>query len=237
MPLDRLEKTALFGVWPGRVDAPLDSNIGQLRTQHTAVKIALEDYRASVAAIQGSIRLSDEGKAEDIRKEVKRYGDKLKEIRSRLPAFQKARDRILEAERLVEPEGWQKVIEYMQLSERRAGLAQMDELQRDLALLDAATTGDRLTLEAVRQAPPWQPLATPKRLAELERVLLENFRPQKAAELAEMDAGLAAVESAITTVENILQAESGEAPEPLTEMAGIRDDHDDSEPQAVAASE
>ena len=110
---------------------------------------------------------------------------------------------MLADQRLIQPEGWERVIEHMQLSERRAGLSQMDPLARDLVLLEAAQGGDKLTLEAARQAPPWQPLATPERIAELDQTLLEATSPSKAAELAEVDAGLAAVDQAITAVSDI----------------------------------
>ena len=217
--IDEIETMAMFGLWPGAADAPLASDIGQLKTQWTAAQLAIVDWRADRARHQSNPKLSPEGKADAVQAAATKHMAKAKELRARLPAFQKARDRMLSEDRLIEPDGWQKVLEYMQLAERRAGLSQMDPLARDLVLLEAAQAGDRLTLEAARQAPPWQPMATPERIAELDQTLLEATSPSKAAELAEVDAGLAAVEQAIAAVEDAILGDLEPVDDPIAAMA------------------
>jgi len=175
-----------------------------------------------VPGTKPSTKLSDEGKADAIQAAGAKHLARAKELRARLPGFHKARDRMLEETRLIQPEGWERVIEFMQLSERRAGLSQMDPLVREMVLLEAAQGGDKLTIEAARQSPPWQPLATPEKIAELDQVLLEATSPSKAAELAEVDAGLAAVDQAIAAVENAIQADLGDlepVDDPIAAMA------------------
>jgi hypothetical protein len=50
-PKDPIETMAVFGLWPGRDDAPREAPVAQLRTQWVAARIALEEFQAEAATV------------------------------------------------------------------------------------------------------------------------------------------------------------------------------------------
>ena len=231
---DPIREIATIGTWSAG-DAPVTSPVGQIGTAFSAAQLTLRDYQAKVIDIDSDADLSETGKAKAKRKVAEAALAKIIEHKARIPSFRKERDKLLD-QRIVEPDGWRKVLDFMAETEVRRALAEVDPLEREVILREAAAAGDREILQAVKNAPRFKPLAPPELIAELEAAQLEAARPDTAREVAAYDRAIAEAEGALTGAEQHIRAAAGLETDPLQEFVkGNADDDANSEARQSAA--
>lgn len=215
--MDKIEKQAVFGQWTDD-SMPVMSDPGQCRARWLALQHELDALADQVDAIQADATLSDIGKAQRIqtaaRATLKGF-DRHAEV---LPKFRDNRNKVAGAA-VVKPTAEAAIIHELRCQEIRRYLSALDPLARQIAIGEAAATGDVDMIAAVRTAPKYMRLLPAEKLVEAETALLDAVMPGKAAELRVVDDSLHVFETSLQNARDIVETAADLKVDPLVQMA------------------